>query len=104
MVLLILAAVLPYTALAAGTWIPTASFTTARQGHTATLLPNGKVLLAGGYSIQSSSYLNNVYLYDPATGTWSAAASCHRPVLITRPLCCPTAKSWWPGAITATAM
>ena len=34
--------------------------------HTATLLPNGKVLIAGGYLDASAE------LYDPATGTWSA--------------------------------
>ena len=35
--------------------------------HTATLLPNGKVLVAGGYSgIRSSAEL-----YDPATETWA---------------------------------
>ncbi len=45
--------------------------------HTATLLPNGKVLIAGGFTIQSSgaaggSFINNVdaaELYDPAKGT-----------------------------------
>ena len=47
-----------------------------RDGHTATLLPNGKALIVGGYTIQSSggsgSAINNVdvvELYDPGKGT-----------------------------------
>jgi hypothetical protein len=45
-------------------WTFTGSLNTARFGHTATLLPDGKVLVAGGI-------LNSAELYDPATGTWS---------------------------------
>src|SRR5437899_167067 len=52
----------------------TGSLSTARYGHTATLLPNGKVLVAGGGG--SSGYnITSAELYDPATGSWSATGS-----------------------------
>ena len=56
-----------------GTWTATGSLATARFRHTATLLPNGKVLVAGGYDI--GSYLASAELYDPASGTWTATGS-----------------------------
>nr|WP_242544847.1 Ig-like domain-containing protein [Corallococcus sp. NCSPR001] len=46
-----------------------------RQAHTATLLPNGKVLVAGGASTSISSGIASAELYDPATGTWTNAGS-----------------------------
>ena len=54
--------------LGTGTWLNTGSLTTGRAYHTATLLPNGKVLAAGG---ASPAYLNSAELYNPATGTWT---------------------------------
>ncbi|MDO9313538.1 MAG: IPTL-CTERM sorting domain-containing protein [Burkholderiaceae bacterium] len=46
---------------------------TARNQHTATLLPNGKVLVTGGFS--GGSVINSVELYDPASNSWSAAGA-----------------------------
>ena len=43
------------------------------HGHTATLLPNGQVLVAGGYG--NSGYLTSAELYNPATGTWTVTGS-----------------------------
>jgi WD40 repeat protein len=53
-----------------GTWTATGSLIRSRQSHTATLLPNGKVLVAGGYRTSGSSHVS-AELYDPVTGTWT---------------------------------
>jgi len=37
------------------------------------LLPNGKVLVAGGYN--GSTLVSSAELYDPASGTWTATGS-----------------------------
>jgi hypothetical protein len=55
------------------TWTATGSLNTGREAHTATLLPNGKVLVAGGYYFPSE--LSSAELYDPVIGTWSATGS-----------------------------
>jgi hypothetical protein len=59
---------------ATGTWAPTGSLITARQYHTATLLPNGKVLVTGGED-DSANVLSDAELYDPATETWKATGA-----------------------------
>jgi hypothetical protein len=45
----------------------TGSLGTAREVHTATLLPNGKVLVAGGFN-NTSHYLDSAELYDIGLG------------------------------------
>ena len=62
---------------ATGKFSPTGSMTTARDSHTATLLPNGKVLIAGGGPrIQGVGYsLASAQLYDPVTGTFTATGN-----------------------------
>jgi len=51
-----------------GTWTMTGALTNARYSHTATLLPNGKVLVAGGYGVD---YLSSAEVYNPTNGTWT---------------------------------
>ena len=51
-----------------GTWTETGDLITARWDHTATLLPDGTVLVAGGGVFEGSA---SAELYDPASGTWT---------------------------------
>jgi len=52
-----------------GAWLNAASMLSARSAHTATLLPNGKVFVTGGWNISSTE------LYDQNTNIWSSAGS-----------------------------
>ena len=55
-----------------GTFSPTGSMTTVRSHHTATLLPDGRVLVAGGNyeSTTRSGALASVEIYEPKTGAF----------------------------------
>jgi subtilisin-like proprotein convertase family protein len=54
---------------ATGRWTATSDSIDTRNLHTATLLPSGKVLVAGGQNFVGR--LASCELYDPATGAWS---------------------------------
>jgi len=56
-----------------GTFTPTGSLAVPRDYHTATLLPNGTVLVAGGFGYTGA--LNSAEVYDPTTGQWSTAGN-----------------------------
>ena len=66
--LLLFSYAITVSAQSPGTFTPTGNMTTARSGHTATLLLNGKVLIAGGSREQPWS----AELYDPSTGKFTA--------------------------------
>ena len=56
-----------------GNWSLTDSLPFAVTDHTATLLPDGKVLVAGGYDGNiNDAHVASVALYDPATGKWKS--------------------------------
>src|SRR3974377_1674165 len=48
---------------ASGTWSPTGTMRSARDGHTATILANGRILVAGGTNNGFS--LTSAELYNP---------------------------------------
>ena len=52
-------------------WTPRARMRTPRYAHTATLLADGRVLVAGGINEQEQA-LNSTELYDPASNIWTA--------------------------------
>jgi WD40 repeat protein len=60
---------------AAASFAGTGSLNTGRRNHTAMLLPNGKILVVGGYS--NTVYWASAELYDPATGIWATTGSLH---------------------------
>jgi hypothetical protein len=65
--------------VATGTFVATGSMTVQRMSHTATLLNNGKVLIAGGFrrlgSTSQVDYPITAELYDPSTGTFTATGN-----------------------------
>ncbi|MEP6569531.1 MAG: kelch repeat-containing protein [Acidobacteriota bacterium] len=71
---------------AAPSWSYTGSLNRGRREHTATLLPDGKVLVVGGRFFSCSPLcggitLNSAELYDSATGVWSNTGSLNQPRL-----------------------
>ena len=57
-----------------GVWTSTAgTLNVARHSHTAVLLPNGKVLVAGGFD--GSAPTSSAELYDPASNSWTFTGS-----------------------------
>ena len=73
-----------------GTFSPTGNMTAGRSSHTATLLPDGRVLIAGGGQFNESGFtiLGSAELYDPVTGVFAptgnlvGAQSSHTAILL----------------------
>jgi len=70
-----------------GTFRAIVSLNTARHLSSATLLPDSRVLVIGGYN-PLQGWLSSAEIYDPATGQWSitqpifAHGSCHTATLL----------------------
>jgi hypothetical protein len=63
---------------ATGTWRTTASMASARAWHTATLLPDGDVLVTGGadtYHGTRGKVTASAEIYDPVAAAWHSAKS-----------------------------
>lgn len=63
------------TPLSAWTWQPGPDLNFPRYNHTATLLPDGRVVVIGGISdVNNATRLNSAEIYDPVANTWTLAA------------------------------
>ncbi len=65
---------------ATNTFSPVESMSSERDGHTANLLPNGAVLIAGG-ATNSLLVISSAELYDPAVSRFSSTGSMISPRL-----------------------
>jgi N-acetylneuraminic acid mutarotase len=63
---------------ASGHWTMTGDMVQARSGHTATLLADGRVLVAGGWSNADGQQFASAELYDPASGRWTTTGKMRR--------------------------
>lgn len=68
----------PLHAQTSGTWASTGALNTPRTAHTATLLANGQVLVAGGED-SGGTLIASAELYNPATGKWTVTGSLATP-------------------------
>lgn len=62
---------------AENTWSLAAPMDSARHFHSATLLANGRVLVAGGNN--GIAFLSSAAIYDPALNTWSSTGDMITP-------------------------
>jgi hypothetical protein len=68
------------TGVAVSTWSAAAPMSTARSGHSGTVLTDGRVLVAGGDTGGTGGQQTaTAELYDPVTATWSPTGSLSAP-------------------------
>jgi len=100
---LAMATLAPISALAGCCWSPAAPMSQAREGHTATPLGNGDVLVVGGSSDGSLvNLINGAELYDARTNQWSPAGSMQYPRFGHTATLLPDGRVLVAGGITST--
>jgi len=57
----------------AQSWTGLSNMSNTRQDHTSTLLPDGRVLVAGGQNI--GGFLNTAEIYDPVSDSWTPTSN-----------------------------
>ena len=62
------------------TWSDVSPLAVARQHHTATLLPDGRVLVVAGYTRPANTSVASVEVFDPASSSWTTV----EPLLVPR--------------------
>jgi hypothetical protein len=87
----------------AGTWTKTGPLVVPVYGHSATLLSNGDVLVAGGWisASTSSSAIATAQLFDPRSDTWTAAAPMEKARADARALALPDGRVVEVGGLSA---
>lgn len=92
-----------------GTWTPAGSMATRRALHTATLLPDGRVLVAGGRTCDQPPptacdfrfRTDTAEIYDPTTGTWARTGSLTIARHTTSSVVLPTGEVLVPAGFTS---
>ena len=83
-------------------WAATGSLNTGRYFHTATLLPNGMMLVAGDLALAALPRARNCTIRRAGPGLPQAASTPH--AMCTRRPCCPTAWCWLQGDVVAVSV
>lgn len=94
---------------ATGTWSPTGSMQTRRALHSTMVLPDGKVLVAGGRTCTGpppatcdfSFRTATAEVYDPATGAWTPTGSMNAPRHTTSAATLPDGRVLVPAGFSA---
>ncbi|HEX9736139.1 MAG TPA: kelch repeat-containing protein [Thermoanaerobaculia bacterium] len=81
-------------------WTRTGDMLLARLGHTATLLPSGKVLVSGGWS--ENQYALESEVYDPSSGVWTETGRLNAGRLFHTATLLPSGKVLVAGGLPAT--